>query len=132
MDLSLKVEGYSDDDATWLGSSHGTSSGRNATLDLDAFVPATHYPDGYLPSGLPLGKITASGLYGPYDSGAVDGTEVLAGFLLTPLSTPRDDTSTTVVGALLDHGRVKVANLPVAFTAPAAASNATTIIFQEA
>ncbi|MEU0492569.1 head decoration protein [Nocardiopsis sp. NPDC006139] len=133
MDLSLKVEGYADDDATWLGSSHGTSSGRSATLDLTAFTEATHYPDGYLPSGLPLGRIMASGLYGPYDAAATDGTEVLAGFLLTACTaTPRDGATTTVVGALLDHGRVKVANLPVAFTPPTtAANNATTIVFWE-
>lgn len=126
MDLSLTVEEFGSDDATWLGSSHGTSSGRNATLDITAFTQADHYPDGYFPSGLPLTRDEATGLYGPYAAG-----DVLEGFLLAPVSTPRGDAE-TVVGALLDHGRVKIDRLPVAFTPPAdAASNATTIIFQE-
>ena len=125
MDLSLTVEGFSSDDPTWLGSSHGTASGRNATLDVTAFTEADHYPDGHFPSGLPLTRDDTTGLYGPYEDG------VLHGFLLTPVATPRGDAD-TVIGALLDHGRVKVANLPVEFTPPAdPADNATTIIFQE-
>lgn len=126
MDLSLTVEGFSSDDATWLGSSHGTASGRNATLDIAAFTEADHYPDGFFPSGIPLTRDEATGLYGPYED-----SDVLAGFLLAPVPAPRGD-SETVIGALLDHGRVKVANLPVEFTPPATpADNATTIIFQE-
>lgn len=126
MDLSLTVEGFADDDATWLGSSHGTSSGRNATLDVTAFTEATHYPDGYFPSGIPLTRDDATGLYGPYGDG-----DVLAGFLLAPVALPRSASSTTVVGALLDHGRVKIYNLPVAFTPPSPENNATTIVFLE-
>ena len=130
MDLSLTVEGFADDDATWLGSSHGTSSGRNATLDVTAFTAATHYPDGYFPSGLPLTRLE-TGLYGPYEAGG-EPAATLAGFLLAPVRTPRGE-SETVVGALLDHGRVKIANLPVDdFEPPAPESDATTIVYIDA
>ena len=54
------------EDQTWLGSAHGTDSARPVTLDVSAFTANTHYPNGYFPSGLALGKITSSGLYGPY------------------------------------------------------------------
>lgn len=128
MDLSLRTETWGQDDATWLGSSHGTSSGRSITLDFSALTEADHYPDGYIVSGIPLGQITATGLYAPYNSAGADGTEVLAGFLLDSVAVPHDG-ATDVVGALLDHGRVVVDKLPVDFTPPAPASNATTIIF---
>jgi hypothetical protein len=128
MDLTLRTETWGQDDASWLGSSHGTDAGQSITLDTSAFTPATHYPDSYFPSGLPLGKITATGKFGPYNAAGADGTEVLAGFLLTSIGAPAVNT-TDVVGALLDHGRVVVEKLPVAFTPPAAASDATTIVY---
>lgn len=66
MELSLITEAFTQDDQSWLGSAHGTDATRSITLDTSAFTSGTHYPNGYFPSGLPLGKITASGLYGPY------------------------------------------------------------------
>ncbi|PZG20605.1 head decoration protein [Nonomuraea aridisoli] len=128
MDLTLRTESWGQDDASWLGSSHGTDAGRSITLDTSTFTPATHYPDGYFPSGLPLGLITDGGKYGPYDAAATDGRQVLAGFLLDSVQAPASD-AVDVVGALLDHGRVIVAKLPVDFEAPAAASDATTIVY---
>jgi hypothetical protein len=126
MDLSLRTETWGQDDASWLGSDHGTSMGRSITLDVSAFTPATHAPDGYYPSGLPLGQITATGLYAPFTPAGTDGTEVLAGFLLTSVALPADGT-TDVVGALLDHGRVVVDRLPVAFD-PATVTEASCLV----
>jgi Bacteriophage lambda head decoration protein D len=39
------------------------------------------YPNGYIPCGTVLGKVTATGLYGPYNSSASDGTQTAAGIL---------------------------------------------------
>ena len=57
----------------WLASLVGTNDGNTIALDLTKFVEGVHYTPGtllqgrnVLKSGLPLGKITASGLYGPY------------------------------------------------------------------
>ncbi|MEU8136586.1 hypothetical protein [Streptodolium elevatio] len=66
MDLSLRTETWGQDDQSWLGSQHGTEAARTITLDVSKFTANTHYPDGYFKSGLPLGKVTATGLYGPY------------------------------------------------------------------
>jgi hypothetical protein len=66
MDLSIRTETFGQDDQSWLGSAHGTNSARTITLDTSTFTEGTHYPDGYFKSGIPLGKITASGKYGPY------------------------------------------------------------------
>lgn len=66
MILSQTTETFGVEDQSWLGSAHGTSSARSITLDTSAFTEGTHYPDGYFKSGLALGKIASSGLYGPY------------------------------------------------------------------
>lgn len=60
-------------DRPWLLSLHGSGTNKTITLDLSAFSEDVHWVEGTalqpmrrLKSGLPLGKITASGLYAPY------------------------------------------------------------------
>lgn len=112
MDLSLTTETYGAEDQTWLGSAHATDTGRTITIDTETLDTEDHYRHGWIPSGLPVGMVTASGLYGPYDPQAEDGREVLAGFVLASVPGPKE--SGNPVGAsLLDHGRVITGRLPV-------------------
>lgn len=113
MDLSVRTEAWTQDDQSWLGSQHGTSAARTITLDVSTFTASTHYPNGYFPSGLALGKITASGLYGPYDAEAGDGREDAAGFLFTAIKAPTTSAA-NVQGALLMHCFVVESRLPIA------------------
>ncbi|MFF2731786.1 hypothetical protein ACFVS9_28245 [Streptomyces sp. NPDC058008] len=62
-------------DRPWLASLVGVQDTNTVTLDLTKFSAETHYTVSANPllqgrtvmkSGIPLGKITASGLYGPY------------------------------------------------------------------
>lgn len=76
MDLSLKTESFAADDTSWLRSRHGTQSTISGTLDTSLFTPSLHYPEGRFLSGIPLGKVTASGLYGPY-GGTTDEVQTL-------------------------------------------------------
>jgi hypothetical protein len=112
MDLTVTSESWGDDDQTWCGAAHGMDMARSITLDTSAFTAGTHFPDGYVRSGTPLARITATGLYGPYNNAGAGGLETLAGFLFSPvkMSTGGAD----VQGALLEHGRVVEANLPIA------------------
>jgi hypothetical protein len=113
---------------SWVGSEHAINNARTEQLDISAFTAGTHYPDGYIKSGTPVAKV--GGVLVPYDAteGTVTGAGILAGFVLT---------DQRVVGAsdfpvpLFDHGRVKTANLPIAFTKPAAPAklSSTTIVF---
>lgn len=59
---------YQVEKRSWLLSQHGTDPGTtpSITLDISAFTAGVHYPNGYIPSGTALAKITATGLYGPY------------------------------------------------------------------
>lgn len=127
MDLSLKTETFSQDRRDWLGSAHGTDAPVGASLDVSTFTAGTHYPGGYMKSGIPLGKITASGKYGPYADGASDGRQVLVGFLFTGVDVKAG--ATTVVGSMLIHCFIREAKLPVAVDAAGKADVAGRIIF---
>ncbi|MFE5093211.1 head decoration protein [Streptomyces sp. NPDC056638] len=130
MDLSLKTESFTQDRRDWLGSAHGTDAPVSATLDVSKFTAGTHYPDGYIKSGVPLGKITATGLYGPYDDAATDGRQTLVGFLFTAQDVnARRVASTKVVGSMLIHCFIREAKLPVAVDAAGKTDVAGRIIF---
>ncbi|WP_433547175.1 head decoration protein [Streptomyces sp. CA-294286] len=104
-------------DRDWLASRHGTDSTETITLDLGKFTKGAHYVDpspgnihGYVRSGVPVGCITASGLYGPYDPEATDGRAVFAGLVFAEAAfTPG---TTKVPAALFWHGAVKVEKIP--------------------
>lgn len=92
------------------------------TLDVSAFTKATHYPDGFIPSGTAISKIADTGLYGPYVEGGED-----AGFLATSTTVP---TSGANVGAaLLFSGVVKLSKLPASVSTDFRAATAAWIRF---
>lgn len=116
-DISVETTHYQAENRSWLLSPHGTESGTtpSVTLDLSTFTQAANYPKGYIPSGTVLGRITATGLYGPYDPAAEDGREVAAAILFSYL--PVRTGATKVAGAGLVHGFVAEARLPLATAA---------------
>lgn len=130
MDLNLKVESFTQDRRDWLGSAHGTDAPVSITLDVSKFTKATHYPDGYFKSGIPLGKVTVGGKYGPYDGAASDGRQTLVGFLFTAVDVDaRQVASTSVVGSMLIHCFIRETKLPVAVDADGKTDVAGRIIF---
>lgn len=113
MDLKIRSENFNlNEDRSWLGARLGTDVCRSITLNLALFTEATHFPDGIIESGMTLGKVTASGLYGPYDDAAADGTEVMAGHLFSSVEVPADNAAGKAAGALYWMGIVKEARLP--------------------
>ena len=116
-EISVSTAAYQVEKRSWLLSPHGTDPGTtlSGTLDVSSLTAATHYPNGYVPSGLVLGVITASGLYGPYDDTAVDGRAVAAGLLVSSVKVPNTADTTKDVGiGVLVHGFVRIAKLPIA------------------
>lgn len=104
-------------DRAWLGSPHGTGSTETITLDVSKLVAAhvqasidPSQPYARVLSGVPVGKITASGLYGSFDPAAADGRQNLAGFVFAETlyapSVPK------VPAALLWHGVVVTGKVP--------------------
>ena len=126
----LKFEAFGTGDQTWLGSFRGVTSARTEVVDPTVgWLAGTHYPNGYIPSGYPVAKVGATLV--PYVAGGSAGTGVLAGHILTDQSVYG---TAKLAVPLMDTGRVKVAKIAAlpaqsAFAAPAAASNATTIVY---
>lgn len=115
MDLSQRTTTLGADDQSWLGSSHGTESTESVTLDTSTFTAGMHYDalGGHFYSGIPIGKITSGGKFGPYDNAASDGTQTLVGHLFDAVPVPLVNT-VDPSGAMLVHGKVVEARLPVA------------------
>ncbi|MEU5297946.1 head decoration protein [Streptomyces umbrinus] len=61
-------------------------------------------------SGIPLGRITATGLYGPWNKAATDGRAIFTGVLLAEV--PLAPASTPAGAARLWHGVIEVAHIP--------------------
>ncbi|MHA0288276.1 head decoration protein [Mycobacterium sp. C3-094] len=113
-DITVHSSAYQVDNREWLIGTHGVDLTPGVTLDVSKFTKNTHYPNGYVPSGTLLGKVTATGLYGPYDNAANDGREVAAGLLFSFVKAI-DATGNTVAkvgGAIFVHGAVKESKLP--------------------
>lgn len=105
MDLSVRTKhDYRTDDQRWIGPGGIATlidGGRSITLDRSVFVLATHYPNGFIPSGIALGRITATGLYAQYDDAAVDGRQVNRGHLLAGIKVDPAGAATADLGAAL-------------------------------
>lgn len=120
-----KIGSYTAEDRSWIATDHGVDMTPSITLDVSKFTKATHYADGSVKSGTVLGKVTATGLYGPYKSDATDGREVAAGHLFGTLPV---EGKTKVGGALYIHGLVTEARLPANHGLDAAAKTALSLI----
>lgn len=123
MDLSPRTETVLSENRSWLASLHGTDDCQGATLDGDLFGD---FDGGFVPSGVVLGRVTATGLYGPYNPAAADGRETAAGHLFTSLSGVT--AGRRVTGALLYRGRVVRDALPANAGLDAAAEADLTLI----
>lgn len=108
-------------DRPWLASLVGVQDTNTITLDLTKFTEGTHYTTNTNPmafgrcvmkSGIPLGKVTASGLYAPYSGptsevqtvtitgGPTGGTYTLTFSGQTTTAIPYNATATQVKTAL--------------------------------
>ena len=81
------------------------------TLDAAAFASADGVTNGIVPSGYPVAQ--EGDLFVPYDPTPTTGN-TLYGFSLDDRDTSNGDEPTAIIW----HGRIKTANLPVTFTAP--------------
>ncbi len=119
-DISVHSSAYQVEDRSWLIGTHGVDITPSETLDISKFTKNTHYPNGYIPSGVPLGRVTATGLLGPYNDAASDGTQTCVGLLFSALRAIDPATGNALAkvgGARFVHGAVKASKLPIAVDA---------------
>lgn len=106
---------YNPDQRTWLADDHGTEVMPGVPVDLTLFNAGQHYPNGFIPSGTVLGKVTAGGKYGPYLGTAGDGRQTAVGITFNPIPVFIPGTSTLQTNAsvpIVVHAFVIAANLP--------------------
>lgn len=67
-DISIRTRyDYKGDDSRWIGAGgQDLESAETITLERGLFDLVTLFPNGFIPSGVCLGKKTSSGKYGPY------------------------------------------------------------------
>lgn len=101
--IAQRRTSYGGGDHRWLADLHGLNSTEPGTLNGDLF-PAEDFPDGLVPSGVVLARVTASGLLGPYDGAAADGRETAVGHLTSDQvvsAGSRNDAALVTHGAVL-------------------------------
>lgn len=125
-DISVVTYGNSQaEKRSWLLGPHGTEPGTtpSITLDISKFTAGTHYPNGFIPSGTVVSKVTATGLWGPYDSTASDGRQTVGDgtigilFNSVPALNHAGVARTKFGTAVLVHGFVNTLKLPFASSA---------------
>lgn len=109
---------YGSGDSRWIGTRHAINNAQTAMVDISAFTKATHFPDGFLPSGTPVAR-AGDGKLIPYDKAeaTTTGAGLLAGHILWDQAVK--DTEDFAV-PLYDHGRVVAEFVPHGFVAPIA------------
>lgn len=73
MALRQRSTSYGVDDPSWRISRAGKGTERTITLDIDAFPAETYWPEGFIPSGVPVKKDATGDKYVPATSGAFEG-----------------------------------------------------------
>lgn len=103
-------------DYRWLLHTHGIRDAvTTGMLDVSTFTKATHYPNGFFPSGLLL-NITDPKAWKPFTGGAGE----KLGFLMGDHET---DGVEDRAAATLFHGSIRTGFLPVNTNLPATAPN---------
>jgi hypothetical protein len=108
---------------------------QSGTLDVATFTAGTHYPNGYIPSGTVLAKVTATGLLAPYTTGGAGGLGTAVGVLRASVPVTRfvgGGNRTRIGVAFLVHGVVSLSKLPFqagSGSADAAARTALPLIY---
>lgn len=114
MDLSVRKTTYLNIDQRWIGPGgrSAIADARSITLNVALFDLVTAFPNRYIPSGVVLGRVTATGLYGPYNDAATDGRQVAVGHLLVPEPVEVGSTNNNHPVALYWWGEVIESLLP--------------------
>lgn len=126
MDISVSSTAIQTENLAWdLSTADNPGFAVPVRVDVSTFTAGTHYPNGYFPSGLPVGKIDALSVngavvVGPYDNAATDGRQTCLGLLRAATKVPNPSDTSVDCGAavLVAFAAVRLSKLPVALDVP--------------
>ena len=109
----LKTTSYGTGDFSWMRNTDGLDEAITGVIDISDFTANTHFPNGFLPSGLPV-RIDDLDDIRPW----ADVAGAKLGFLKGDWKT---DGVEDLNVAVITRGNITIANLPIVFTEPATA-----------
>lgn len=112
----LKTTTYGSGDFSWMRNLDGLDEALTGAAPIAGFTAGTHYPNGYLPSGLPL-RVDDLDNIRPW----ADVAGARLGFLKGDHKVTGAAGDTQVNVAFIARGNINVAKLPLALAAPATA-----------
>lgn len=112
----LKTTEFTSGDFTWLRNTDGLDEAMTGAAPIAGFTAGTHYPNGYLPSGLPI-RIDDLDNIRPW----ADVAGAVLGFLKGDHKVSGAAGDTQVNVAFIARGNIVLAKLPVALTVPTTA-----------
>lgn len=128
-DIAVERKQFQVDDRDWLlfeaQGNPGPVPTSSGVLDLTAFTAATHYPQGWIPSGVLL-ALTADGRLGPYEGGVDAAAPV--GFLYNAVSVTGDLTRKVGAAYIDSFAVVSEGRLPAGSGIDADAKSALSLI----
>jgi hypothetical protein len=114
--IAVTSNAYQVEKRSWLipqPGSVGPGYTPSGTLLPSLFTAGTHYPNGFIPSGTVLGRVTASGYLGPFDPAATDGRQTAVGLLFSSVGVNAAVPTQPVGGAFVAaFAVVRTAKLP--------------------
>lgn len=114
-DISVFTQQVLAENLSWYLGRPGQGYVPSDTIDVSLFDQATMFPNGFIPSGVVLGRKTSGGLLGPYLDAASDGRQTAVGILMASVQVvqPNGALKTKIgVGRLVAYAPVSVAKLP--------------------
>lgn len=100
-EIAVETTTFLNEDRSWLPYDEKMARLNAGRLNFALFTAGTHYPNGFLPAGLVIGRVTTGGLLGPYSNAAGDGRETAVGFLYHSVRVPAN-LATRVAVVLVD------------------------------
>lgn len=113
MSIQITSDSWGVDSRDWLLARKGFDTCRSETADLSLFTTGLGFSNP-IPSGTVLGKVTATGLIGPYNPDGADGRQTAVGHLFNPLrlQDAEGNAFTRAPCTVLWEGIVRRDNLP--------------------
>lgn len=110
-DITVRNSPYGAEDRSWTIGEHGFDASDNVPLDFTLFSHANFTATNQIKSGCVLGKVTATGKYGPYDAAATDGRQNPVYHLFNTVTIPANN-ATVASDAGLWHFMCREQRLP--------------------